>query len=56
MALYFKSILMFIRSEMEYKVSFILTMIGSALATLFAILGTVFLLQKFGAVRRFYNF
>ncbi len=38
MELYFKSILMFIKSEMEYKLSFVLTMIGSALATLFAIL------------------
>lgn len=51
MGVYFKSILMFIKCEMEYKVSFILTMIGSALSTLFAILGIVFLLQKFGAVR-----
>ena len=50
MDVYLKSIWMFVKSELEYKISFILTMIGSALATLFAILGAVFLLQKFGPV------
>ena len=50
MILYFKSVLMFIKSEMEYKLSFILSTIASTLGTLVTILGVVFLLQKFGAV------
>ena len=50
MGLYFKFVLMFIKSEMEYKLSFFLSMIASTLGTLVTILGTVFLLQKFGAV------
>lgn len=51
MSLYFKSILMLIRSEMEYKTSFIFTMIGSALSTFLAVLSIIFTLDKFGAVR-----
>ena len=50
MKLYFKFVLMFIKSEMEYKISFILSMLASTLGTLGTILGIVFLLQKFGAV------
>ena len=50
MELYFKFVLMFIKSEMEYKISFFLSMIASTLGTLVSILGIVFLLQKFGAV------
>lgn len=50
MKLYFKSIFMFIKSEMEYKLSFFLLMISSALGTLVTVLGVIFLLQKFGAV------
>ena len=50
MKLYFKFILMFIKSEMEYKISFFLSMIASTLGTLVTTLGIVFLLQKFGAV------
>ncbi len=52
MTYYINSLIMFIKSEMEYKASFIITMIGAALNTLTAILGIVFLLQKFGSVRR----
>ena len=51
MEYYLKSILMLIKSEMEYKASFILTLLGSFFGTLLSILGTVFLLQKFGPVR-----
>ena len=50
MELYIKSIIMFIKSDMEYKLSFILTLIGSALATFFSVLGIAFLLNKFGKV------
>ena len=50
MRLYFKFIWMFIKSEMEYKLSFFLSMIASTLGTLVSVLGIVFLLQKFGAV------
>jgi ABC-type uncharacterized transport system permease subunit len=55
MGVYFKSALMYIRCEMEYKLSFFLTVIGSMLSTLFAVLGIIFLLQKFGGVRRLDN-
>ncbi len=50
MSVYFKSAWMYIKSEMEYKLSFFLTMLGSMMNTLFAVLGIVFLLQKFGSV------
>ena len=52
MSVYFRSIWMLIKCEMEYKLSFIITMFASSFHTLFAVLGTVFLLKKFGAVRR----
>ena len=51
MGVYFKSALMYVKCEMEYKLSFVLTVIGSMLSTFFAVLGIVFLLQKFGGVR-----
>ena len=38
MGLYFRFILMFIKSEMEYKLSFFLSMIASTLGTLVTIL------------------
>ncbi len=50
MAYYINSLIMFIKSEMEYKASFIITLIGTCLNTLTAILGIIFLLQKFGSV------
>ncbi len=50
MEYYLNSIFMFVKSEMEYKSSFILTMIATMLNTTTAILATVFLLQKFGPV------
>ena len=50
MEYYLNSLIMFIKSEMEYKTSFIITMIGTMLNTLTAVLGTIFLLQKFGPV------
>lgn len=46
MGVYLKSIAMFIKSEMEYKVSFFLTMLGSALNTLFAFLRYRFFTSK----------
>ena len=50
MELYLKSIWMYIKSEMEYKLSFFLTMIASALSTFLSVFGTIFLVQKFGEV------
>ena len=50
MGLYLKSILMDIKCEMEYKVSFILMMLASTLSAAFVILGNVILLNKFGSV------
>ncbi len=50
MELYLKSILMYIKSDMEYKLSFILTMLGSAISTFLSVIGTIFLIRKFGAV------
>ncbi|MBR6252277.1 MAG: ABC-2 family transporter protein [Clostridia bacterium] len=50
MRLYFKFVLMFIKSEMEYKLAFFLSMVASTLGTLVTVLGIVFLLQKFGSV------
>ena len=52
MELYFKSILMYLKSDMEYKSSFILTFIGYIFSTSLAILSTVFLLEKFGPICR----
>ena len=48
MTYYLKSIFMLIKSEMEYKASFILTMIGSMIGTFTRVLGLVFLISKFG--------
>ena len=50
MALYLKSILMDIKCEMEYKVSFVLLMLSSSFATLFTVLGIVILLNRFGSI------
>ena len=50
MEYYLNSMFMFIKSEMEYKSSFIITLIATMLNTLTAVLGTIFLMQKFGSV------
>ena len=50
MTYYFKSIFMLVKSEMEYKSSFILTMIGSMVSTFTSILSMLFLIHKFGEV------
>ena len=50
MILYLKSILMHIRCDLEYKASFILTVIASALGSLLTFLGTLILLKGFGSV------
>jgi ABC-2 type transport system permease protein len=50
MEYYLKSAFMFLKSEMEYKTSFIITAIGCALNTFTAVLATIFLFHKFGAV------
>lgn len=50
MILYLKSILMEIKCDLEYKISFILMMLASALSAAFVILGTVILLNKFGSI------
>ena len=50
MTYYFKSIFMLVKSEMEYKASFILTMIGSMVSTFTSILSMLFLIHKFGEV------
>jgi ABC-2 type transport system permease protein len=41
---------MLVKSEMEYKASFILTMIGSMISTFTSILSMLFLIHKFGEV------
>ena len=51
MTYYLKSVFMLIKSEMEYKASFILTMIGSMIGTLTSVIGVVFLIQKFGELK-----
>ncbi|MBQ9267516.1 MAG: ABC-2 family transporter protein [Clostridia bacterium] len=50
MGLYLKSIWMDMKCELEYKLSFVFTMVASALSTLFTLLGTIILLRKFGSV------
>lgn len=50
MGLYFKSVLMEIKCDLEYKTSFILMTIASALSALFVVLGTFILLNKFGSI------
>lgn len=47
MDIYFKSILMKIKSSMEYKESFIMVMIGSFISTLLAFVGVWLLIDKF---------
>ena len=51
MSVYLHSVWMFIKCDMEYKISFILTMLGSVIGTFLVVLGTIFLLQEFGSVR-----
>ena len=41
---------MLVKSEMEYKASFILTMIGSMISTFTSILSMLFLINRFGEV------
>ncbi|MBQ9279950.1 MAG: ABC-2 family transporter protein [Clostridia bacterium] len=50
MGLYFKSILMEIKCDLEYKLSFILMLLASAFSSFFIIFGTVLLLNKFGTI------
>lgn len=50
MLLYLKSMLMHIKCDIEYKVSFILTVIASALSSILAIIGSLILLKSFGSI------
>lgn len=50
MSLYFKSIWMFIKCELEYRTSFILTTVASVLSSFFSFLGVIMLLNKFGSI------
>lgn len=50
MGLYFKSIWMFMKCELEYKTSFILSMIASAFSSFFSFVGVVILIDKFGGI------
>lgn len=50
MNLYFKSIWMFIKCELEYRTSFTLSTIASMLSSFFSFLGITILLDKFGSI------
>lgn len=50
MSLYLKSIWMKIKCDAQYKLSFILIMLSSALSSLFLVLGILILLDKFGSI------
>lgn len=50
MKLYFKSILMFIKCELEYKTSFILSIIASVFSSFFSFIAVVILVNKFGGI------
>lgn len=50
MSLFIKSMFMHIKCQLEYRWSFILTVIASALSSLISIIGVVLLFDKFGAV------
>lgn len=51
MRLYFQYIKMQLRSSMQYKLSFFMSVVGQAFNTLFGFLGIVFLFQRFGEVK-----
>ena len=50
MKLYFKSIWMFIKCELEYKTSFILSIIASVFSSFFSFIAVVILVNKFGGI------
>lgn len=51
MDIYFKSIWMHIKCALEYKTSFILTLIAAGLSTFLKFLATVFLISGFGSIK-----
>lgn len=51
MRLYFKYLSIHIRSNMEYKTSFFLTMIGQAITTFSALIAVYFLFHRFGSIK-----
>lgn len=50
MKLYFKSIWMFIKCELEYKTSFVLSMLASVFSSFFSFIAVVILINKFGGI------
>ncbi len=50
MILYLKAVWMYIKCELEYRASFLLSFISTAFSSLFAIMGTLILISKFGIV------
>lgn len=50
MGVYFKSLFMDIKCDLEYKVSFLFMVIASSFSSLFALLGAIILLNKFGSI------
>ena len=50
MKLYLKSIWMFIKCELEYRASFILSTVASILSSFFSFLSVIILINKFGAI------
>ena len=50
MSLYFKSILIFIKSEFEYRASFIFSLLASALNTFFILASALILMDTFGGI------
>ncbi len=51
MKLYLKSIWMFIKCELEYRASFILSTVASILSSFFSFLSVIILINKFGAIK-----
>lgn len=50
MKLYLKSIWMFIKCELEYKTSFVLSLVSSAFSSFFSFITVVILIKKFGGI------
>ncbi len=50
MKLYLKSIWMFVKCELEYRASFIMSMIASTLSSFFSFLGVAILINRFGSI------
>lgn len=50
MKLYLKSIWMFMKCELEYRASFIMSMIASTLSSFFSFLGVTILINRFGSI------